>query len=151
MTIYTVPEVPGSKRTSHRPYTHAVIGRRNLALDRLVAHDPAVAAQDAVNYRYHRSIVDMGIGEIWDERRGYRVDREMLERSRSALSGIETVNQWVAKHLAIRIASINRAGTGPAGDLEVLSWSMSAANAEKAATGWRRRHVDVRVVPCVAR
>ena len=51
-TTYTCPAVPGSKRTSHRPYTHAVVGRYNCAQARINVANKAWTDQDAKNYGY---------------------------------------------------------------------------------------------------
>lgn len=150
MTTYTVPQVPGSRRTSPRPYTHAIIGRRDLARERANVASQAFRDQDFKNYDHHRRVVAAGIGGIWLPERGYIVDRQMFERSRAEISGCDTPEQFHAKLLDFRLTSINRAGTGPAGPLVVISWSMSLRNAEKAAEMHRRNwFVDVSVVPCI--
>lgn len=154
MATYTVPQVPGSKRTSPRPYTHAVIGRRDLARERAHVTSTTFVELDRKNYDHHRHIVAVGVGGVWSRSRsghGYVVTREMFDTATAAVSGCDTPEKYVAKLADFRLTSINRAGKGPAGQLEVLSWSMSAASAEKAAARHRRWFIDVRVVPCVAR
>lgn len=93
-TTYTVTQVPGSKRTSERPYTHAVIARHNVA----------------------------------------------LERARAKARGEEFTVAWIDEtYGAVQIS-----------EPYVAQWSMSAANAAKAAQTLRgRQHLcDVQVVEC---
>lgn len=148
-TTYTVPEVPGSSRTSHRPYTHAVVGRRNLARERQQAADPATH-NDLNNWQFYQKVLRVGLGGVWSERHGYTVDQSMLDNAKRATEGCETVNDYVAKQIEWRLARINEVGTGPAGELQVLQWSMGVENARKGITATRREwYVNLAVVACV--
>lgn len=150
-TTFTVPQVPGSSRKSKRSYTHAVIGRNDLTRARREAAD-TVSHCDVKNYEHRMRVINAGVGGTWDHLRNGSpmiVDAAMHADYVKRMKPYADVNEYVAGCIECRVARVNEQGTGTAGELHVLQWSMSAANAAKAVNGFRQYHVDVAVVPCV--
>jgi len=124
-TQYTVPQVPGSSRKSDRPYTHAIIGRRNVAAALKVCGST-----------------------VWLKCHGTTFD--YLARTAPAKVAGVTREAFIAQCVAdARADLVRRHGPGDAGEFEVLQWSMSAKNAAAKLSFWSDHYVDVRVVECV--
>lgn len=153
---FTVPQVPGSSRSSHRVYTHAVICK--LDVDRYAAELPERLASlddgtERSNFAFHSRIVQVGVGGSWDPRRNFTVSQVEFEESVAALDERgRTYGEWLAfaraRHAA-RTASILESDRG---EYQVLQWSMSERNAVKSLgshtfPGSYRAHIHV--VPVV--
>lgn len=149
-TTYTAPEVPGSSRSSERPYTHAVVGRRNIAALRAYAPESAEYSHGKQTYDYYSKQVQVGAGNSYLYKTGecrpfmVTVKQEDYDRGVAFLAENPDRAAYVAKKLAERMAEL---GTEDAGPLQVLQWSMSHANADKATgTFLNKGYVGVRVV-----
>lgn len=156
-TTYTVPEVPGSKRTSERPYTHAVIGRRDPRMSAI--HRAADLARSEAKYKkwdgkhwddYQRASVAV-VGQqylnhnnFWVEARDYNV-----ELGQKFIEANPTRQGYIDSKSAERFAAVEAMKAGTPGDLHVLQWSMSLQNAMKAVGTHTKHNSDVRVVECV--
>lgn len=154
-TAYTVPEVPESSRLSHRPYTHAVIGRYNTKAARDSAYHDSTIKMYQREWHWHQRVIKLGVGKAWDhfnDGQPLLVDQGMVDRATLALGGTTNVEDFVAHRIAGHIAQINKQhGTGPTGELEVLQWSMSERAATKSVRLWQGRgFVEVRVTTCEA-
>jgi hypothetical protein len=155
MPTYTVPEVPGSKRTSDRPYTHALVGRVDVAAARRAAVSAGWDESDRTNYAFYRKLHDVGVGGVWSHTRGYehKVDQRDYDGAKKIIDAHPTLDGYLLARREDRLNQLNEkyGATSQAGPLVVLQWSMSAANAAKAEGTWRsqRGYIAVRVVECV--
>lgn len=131
---FTVIEVPGSKRTSPRNYTHAVIGQFNHA--RHLTQVDVINATDLENFDYSERIAKMQVGDLihvtgcptpWS----YAVDQEAIDRAKGAIAGYNTRDEFAAAMRASRVAAAKADEAKNAGKWQVLRWSMSYANACK--------------------
>jgi hypothetical protein len=141
-TNYTVLEVPGSSRTSARPYTHAVVAQYD---------NPAEAAHRDAELVYHQR-------KFWP--RNYKhyqtwnivnpspySDRDGYDEILAAFPTVEAYVADQTRKYNDKTAEIRARGIG---ELTVLTWSMSAANAEKGARSNQfRNYINKRVVACV--
>ncbi|MGW8422795.1 hypothetical protein [Comamonas sp. HJ-2] len=152
-TTYTVPEVPGSKRSSARAYTHAIVGCVNAEQRRLDAKSEEARKNHAKHWSYHAEGAQMKEGDLihvqsykpWS----YPVTQERVDQHVAFMKENPTQDAYVQKSVDAQLKRINDAyGEGPAGPLDVLQWSQSAANAQKGLSSWKGL-LGVRVVECV--
>ncbi|HEY0822058.1 MAG TPA: hypothetical protein VGD46_25000 [Rhizobacter sp.] len=130
-------------RTSARPYTHVVVGRRDLVRER-ARLDARWIEQQRENHRYTLKQAAAEVGELLDERI-YGVSQG--ERAR-ANAWLETHGRNTEQYAQDRYnAAMADIGDGIKGKEQVLQWSMSHTNAIKAMGSWLKFWVDVRVVP----
>jgi hypothetical protein len=154
-TTYTVPEVAGSKRTSERPYTHAVVGQYNLTLAREGAQDKGWIKGDTKNWTWHKESAAMKPGDLihvtgsarpWS----YPMDEKAHGEHVAFMAANPDLDAYVAKLKAGRLARIDKEyGEGPLGPVVVLQWSMSLKNASTKIGEHSKYHGKVRVVECV--
>lgn len=156
-TTYTVPEVPGSKRASARSYTHAIIGRRDGRCS-AVAYEADLKANESKHHKWDAKHWDdrqresvAVVGQLYRNHNGYMVEArdynvrlgsEFIAKNPDRAAYIEAKSAERLAHLAMLKASTP-------GELEVLQWSMSLANAMKSVSSKQAHHSDVRVVACV--
>jgi uncharacterized lipoprotein YddW (UPF0748 family) len=155
---FSVPEVPGSKRGSaHRDYTHAVIGRHSGALEaaNLIADEKANGAKysrwDEKSWNDWKRCGDAVVGQLYRNHNNAMVVANdwQVELARDFIAKHPSLDTYLAHKKAERQGYIDKAKARGDGELGVLQWSMSHANAMKAAGSFAKRYVDVRVVPCV--
>lgn len=153
-TTYTVTEVPGSKRSSARAYTHAIVGRVNAAACRAVANSEETRAQHLKNWNWHATEGKMKEGDLIHYNHSYKpwsvpMTKERLDEHHAFLAKHPNGPDFVQYCVDAQVNSINaRYGEGAEGPLEVLQWSQSATNAQKGLSSWKHR-LGVRIVECV--
>ena len=153
---FTVPDVPGSKRTSYRTYTHAVIGRRDgrcsavvYAAD-LATNEPKARKWDAKHWDDCQRAAKATVGQRYRNHNGYMVEARDYE----VRSGMEFIlahsdrEAYVEAQAAQRQAYLARLKASTPGELQVLQWSMSWKNAMKSVASHQKHHSEVRVVEC---
>lgn len=154
--VFTVPEVPGSKRSSERPYSHAVIGRysgevaaANAEAD-MKANGKKYRSWDVKSWNNSAEAVKAKPGELYRNHNGFMVpmsesmlaiELKFMEKYPSLEAYLESKQ---AEHKGY-VESLRAQGLGP---LVVLRWSMSLANAMKS---WSEfpSYIELRAVPCV--
>lgn len=156
-TTYTVPEVPGSKRGSERPYTHAIIGRRDGRCT-AAAMEATRAVEEPKNRKWdakHWDDCQRGsvavAGQLYRNHNGYMVEarQAIIEIDAEFMAANPDRAAYIEKMAAERAAYLAKLKASTAGPLEVLQWSMSLSNAMKAVGAKCAHHSDVRVVACV--
>lgn len=152
-TSYTVPQVPGSTRTSERPYTHAVVGARNLVLARAQVPEYAeYMAGDTFDTRTRQVQTGAGNSYLYKSQAGsgrpfmVKVSQEDFDKAVAFLAEHPDRAAYLAQDIAKRLALIGTADEGP---LMVLQWSMSHKNALAKVGEHSKYHSSVRVVECV--
>lgn len=133
-----------SKRTSDREYTHAVVGRRDLAgMRSAMERNHLFHAQTWKAFK-HR--VDVGPGGPWQPPSRGKVWTVSPHEYKEALDFIASYPTADDFHAA-QVASV---GEGDAGAEEVLQWSASERAAREALGRYLARYRAVRVVPVVS-
>ncbi len=156
-TTYTVPEVPGSKRTSARPYTFAVIGYSDVtrSVARLRARNEAERTKTLrylkQNWESWNRQANAAPGTTYVNHNGYLVTAKepYIDIAKGFIERNPSLEAYIANTDAeseANLASIAAKGDGP---LEVLRWSSSKANAEKGLYEFQDWYSDLRVVPCI--
>jgi hypothetical protein len=156
-TTYTVLEVTGSRRTSERPYTHAVIGYYDQA--RMVAHQRAEnAANRAKNIRWEtkswndwKRVAAVKAGDMYVNHNGYRVaaSQGTIDIATGFMAKHPTLEGYLAHLDAEFNAHMEEALAKENGSMVVLRWSSSAKNAAKGMSEFDNRYSGLRVVECV--
>lgn len=133
---FTVPEVPGSKRSSFRDYTHAIIGQFNYDLQ--LQRVGEIYDVDISNFKYYKSISAKKAGDTelvtgcvtpWTR---IIEQREIDECTRALVnSGCETAEQYAEKCRAKRIEDCLADKAKNEGKWAVLMWNQSYTNAIK--------------------
>jgi hypothetical protein len=154
---FTVPEVPGSGRSSERPYSHAIVGRYNphLVAAKARATHAKNAAQsrrwDAKNWNDWKRSSEATVGQLYRNHNGFMVEAKDYEVriGKEFMAKYPTLESYLA-HLESehqgRLAALD---AGQIGELQVLQWSMSHKNAVKAAGSFADTYSDLRVVEVV--
>lgn len=155
--VFEVREVPGSRRSSDRDYSHAVIGRYD--------HSVAAAAEEAgwvagrkknvawerKNWEYRAADAKRVVGEIRKNHSGFMMpvrDYE-IEISAKFISENPSLDGYIARlesEFAARIAAMK---AKPIDEFGVLRWSMSYKNAFNALGSFAAGFVDLKVVEVV--
>lgn len=156
-TTYTVPQVPGSRRTSERPYTHAVIGRADSRMsaiscaEDLAKNEGKYRKWDAKDWDDRKRESEATAGQLYRNRNGFMVEAKawLIESGAEFIGKNPDRAAYVAACAAHRQQRLEKLKAGTAGELGVLQWSMSEANARKSLTTWSHHHSDLHVVPCV--
>lgn len=154
--VFMVPEVPGSKRSSERPYSHAVIGRYSgeVAAANCEADHKANGAKyrswEVKSWNDSARAAKAKPGELYKNHNGYMVkmSEDLLAIHLRFMEKYPSLDAYLAEKDAEHKAYIEKLRAEPLGPLIVLRWSMSRANAEK---GWGEFscYVERRVVECV--
>jgi len=156
-TTFTVPQVPGSKRASERPYTHAVIGRRDSRCS-AVTYAADLAANERKHQRWDGKLWDdekraseATVGQLYRNHNNFMVEASarVVEVAIKFIGENPDRQAYIDRMSAERQAHLEELKAGTAGELVVLQWSMSQANALKSTGTWCNHHSDVSVVPCV--
>jgi len=156
-TAYTCPAVPGSLRTSHRPYTHCIVGRFSHPLAAAMARGVADATRTAERNRlakdwaYYAADAVRTVGDVRINHNNYPMavrDYE-IEIAQRLVAEHPTAQAYIAAREANIEASIAQHHDGRGIEpLGVLQWSMSEANARRALSTFSgRAYIDLRVVP----
>ncbi|TAL72860.1 MAG: hypothetical protein EPN79_02125 [Burkholderiaceae bacterium] len=154
---YTVRGAEGT-RTSARPYTHAVIGRRSgpkVADAMQTRHDaewPFEEKRARNRYSVYVRNAKSSVGGLRINHSGYVTqckDYE-IELAKEAVERAPSADAYVAEKKLEALSAIERMRAEGIGDLLVLSWHHSRELAENALRQIEWAHTDVRVVPCVA-
>jgi hypothetical protein len=149
-TIYTVPSVPGSKRTSARPYTHAIVGQHNKIESRARVDNADYRKMLLKNWQYNFDTAQKKPGDLIHVQSYQPWSYALSEETHAACVAFIENNPngpaFVEQEVAARLAAI---GSEDAGDVEVLQWSMSQANAMKGTGKFQLSYVNVHVVQCV--
>lgn len=157
-TTYTVPEIPGSYRTSERPYSHAVIGRRSGKLSAITteAHYKATATQskrwDTKSWNDWKRASEATVGQLYRNHNNVMVvarDYE-VEIGQKFMAENPTLEGYLEKLAAAHAKHVAALKASPDGELCVLQWSMSHKNAFKALGTFAKHYIDLRVVECTA-
>lgn len=146
--IFTVAEVPGSKRTSPRNYTHAVIGIYNW--NQRLANDDKDMEHDATEWDYMSKVVGLGIGGTYKSGTGtmvLTVDEKQYNRYFPIVNEFPTRELYRAHCRANRVAFVKTKMAQPE-VVEVLRWSQSYVNACKG-HGEFSSYKSLRVVPTI--
>ncbi len=145
-------QVIGTRTSDSRDYTHVIVGQRDIEAARRHAYGYQATKTDASNFRHYMSILD-GTSEFL-VKASWRTDAEhtahcasMVESTERSLGGARTLEDYIAVLRNRAIASFEKAAQGGAFDMGALQWSMSEANARKAAASWSQRYLNVRVIP----
>ena len=157
-TTYTVPEVPGSKRASLRPYTHAIIGRRDGRCTaagieaKMAVEEPKNRKWDAKHWDDCKRGSEAVVGQLYRNANGFMVEARdaIIKIDAGFIAENPDRAAFIEKKAAERAAYLAKLKASMPGELEVLQWSMSLANAMKAVGSKQSHHSDVRVVACVA-
>ena len=156
-TAYTVPEVPGSSRKSHRPYTHAVIGRPDsrcsaihYAAD-LAKNEGQKRRWDAKNWDDWKRASEATVGQLYRNHNGFMVEAPdyAVRIGAEFIAKNPDRQAYIDGQAAERQAALEKMRAGTAGELQVLQWSMSHKNAMKSVVTHQHHHSDVRVVACI--
>lgn len=156
-TTYTVPEVPGSKRTSERPYTHAVIGyddpQRRVAawLADHEANGAKYRRWSIKNWQDNRRAAAVKEGEMYVNHNGFRVEarQAFIDIAAGFMAKYPTLEGYLAheeQDFQDRVAAERARPNGP---VVVLRWSMSRANASKGLSEFDRSYSGIKIVECV--
>lgn len=156
VTHYTVLEVPGSKRSSHRPYTHAIIGRRCPGLSAIAYEDDLrknaakYTRYDVKNWHDEKRLAECPSGGTYlnHNRVMIAASDELIQIGKDFIAKYPTVESYLEHKKAESDAIIAKLKAEPDGELKVLQWSMSHKNALKAHGAWCKHHSEVRVVEC---
>lgn len=156
-SIYTVPGARGT-RTSARPYTHAVIGRRSgpkiadAMLARHLAEWPREEKRDRLWYAVYAGDVDRCVGELRENHNGYVTpcSEINIEIARQVVERAPTADAYVAEKKREALSAIERTRAEGTGDLLVLSWHHSRELADKALPQIEWAHTEARTVQCRA-
>lgn len=153
---FTVPQVPGSSRSSKRAYTHAVICQfdaERYAADlpnRLSAIETNRTLAD--DLRYHTKVRAVGVGGVWSEL-GSKVDQRQFDSAIKVLAERgDTLDLRIVNAKNTEKARTARSLAQDQGNYSVLQWSQSAANAQKSIGSWDKPGAylkNVHVVPVV--
>lgn len=142
-TTYHVPGFAGT-RTSERPYTHALVGVRNLKAGREMLVQ--VQEQDKRDHAYYAKVAAMQPGELNrfvsnGRAMSYTVNATDVAKARDVIEKYGTNAEAYAKaRAAERLAAyVKLHGTEDFSAPLVLQWSMSMANAAKAISSWQKR------------
>lgn len=152
MTTFTVTQVPGSKRTSHRNYTHAIIGCRDgkvLAASTLAERRKNDQSRWNSKHWYdEKRAADATVGQPYKNHNGFSVIAQEynVRFGKEFIAKYPTVESYLAKLKQDFDDMIAKLQAEPLGTLEVLQWSMSADNARKALGSWSKSHSHLEVV-----
>lgn len=142
---WTVPGVEKAKRRSPRIYTHAIVGRADLAAARARIEERAAGAGSLprVNYAYYRRILEAGIGGTIDlGGRGRTVlavvDSDDHTRASQELADCATAGDYAAKVLRRELDLLARQHPTGEAPLRALQWSQSYRAASRALGTWTR-------------
>ena len=153
---FTVPEVPDSKRTSERTYTHAVIGRRDgrcsavaYAAD-MAVNEPRSRKWDGKHWDDYQRAAKATVGQPYRNPNGFLVEaRDYEVRIGSEfIAANPDRDAYVEAQAAGRQAYLARLQASTPSELQVLQWSMSFQNAMKSVASHQKHHSEVRVVEC---
>ena len=156
-TTYTVPAVPGSKRTSHRPYTHAVVGRRDGRCSAIIyaadldANERRYRTWDGKHWDDWKRASEATAGQLYRNHNGFMVEAQQSVIDIGARFIGENPDRaaYIEAKAAERQECLRQMQGSQPGELAVLQWSMSHQNAMRSLTTHMRHHSDVRVVECV--
>ncbi len=156
-TTFTVLEVPGSKRASARPYTHAVIGcydgKTTAAWARAehAKNKDQTARWDAKHWRDAKRTAEAVDGQLYRNHNNYMVvaTQAIIDIYKPFMEKHPTVESYLAHQEAEVLAYLAKLEAAGTGELVVLQWSMSQKNAMKAVGSFANQHIGLRVVPCV--
>lgn len=127
---HALPDGQIATRTSVRTYTHVVIGRRRLEVDRAAARRDAMQYRD--DFKYYQKVVTAGVGGRYPGmapwRRGLTAGE--VADAKQAIDGYTDADTYAEARVASRLECI---GPGEFGPWEALRWSGSLANAAKGA------------------
>jgi len=154
---YTVPEVPGSKRTSERPYTHAVIGRRDgrcsaIGIEATLAtEEPKNRRWDGKSWDDSKREAEATAGQLYRNHNGYMVEASqfLVDLGTKFIAENPDRTAFIEKKAAERAAYLAKLKASEPGPLVVLQWSMSIKNAYRAIGTMSNHHSAVRVVECL--
>ena len=159
---FTVPQVPGSKRSSKtRDYTHAVIAkfdsdRYAAELDKRLA-EIRTSKINRSDFDYYTLCANAVVGETVYSTRGYTVKQEQADEARVVLARkgqtFEAYVKFLCDEEVEQTADVLRRKTG---QWSVQTWSMSEVNARRAAATLSSEIAkgygyltDIQVVPVV--
>lgn len=146
---FTVTQVPGSKRSSDRDYTHAVIGHFNH--DIRIKDAAIISKTDISNHNYELAHSAMQDGDIYTadfgkgDIRKWPVRQESIDHAKAYISKYPTVESMVAA----RVKEYEDLKAKSGGKFEVLRWSQSFANANKSLGEFSYYYLDIQIVETV--
>ncbi len=147
--LFTVPQVPGSKRTSPRNYTHAVIGHFNH--DKRIKQAAVLCKTDISNHNYSLMQSKMNAGDIYRSTYAdgspcqWPMQKETIDRAKEYINKYPTVEAMVAG----RVKGYEDEKALYGGKFIVLRWSQSFKNASKGLSEFTEYYLDVQVVETV--
>jgi hypothetical protein len=156
-TTFTVPEVPGSKRISGKPYSHAIIGRYDASMDvgklrDVKMTDNSMALERETRYwNSQKRAAEAAVGELCMNHANELTvaDEWLVSSAQKWTQKYPTLDSYLA-HLNQKREDIFAAELDlPRGELSVLRWSFSHENAERSIKAFSKRYRDIRVVRCV--
>lgn len=153
-TTYTCPEVPGAKRTSDRPYSHAIVGRYSPALAAIQAEAYRAANKhqqnrwDIKHWNDEKRLSECPSGGTYVNHNNHRTTAsdDLIKIGTNFIAQFPTVEVYLESLEAAHREWIAKLRAGKDGEIALLQWSMSFANAHKAQGTWCKNHSDVRVV-----
>lgn len=137
--VFTVTEVPGSKRASERDYTHAVIGQYNFAL--ALESADKIHQTDIDNHNYYLATSKMKAGDTvyvtdcykpWN----YPQKQDTIDKAIEHVNRYKgmTAEQYAYDRQLDRLVELTERYEEAGGRYVVLRWSQSQANAAKGHT-----------------
>src|ERR1700676_2958198 len=95
--MFTTAEGKVETRTSDRPYTHVVVGRRDFNKERaaVVAQRASMAKRDRANYRYWGTCAATPVGDTYAGET-FLVSQEMHDQGLSIVAEYPTMKHYVA-------------------------------------------------------
>jgi hypothetical protein len=138
--VFTVLQVPGSKRQSHRNYTHAVIGIFNW--DRLIKETSIANSSDISNHEFQIYMSGLKEGDLWgSDGPRWPARQENIDKAKEYLKKYPTIQDWISA----KVSQVKEQRKKDGGKFRVLSWSQSYENALKASRGYEW-YLNVQVV-----
>lgn len=159
MTTSEIPDIfalPGREIPAGSTITHAIIGRENLVAAREALHRESYAELVGQSWDRHADMAAREVGsDLFAEKLGYRVVRPVGAGERAWAVAFMAENPsreaFIEKSRAHALECLGRIlGTGDLGELRVLRWCGSEADAAIGEAHFvGRGFVEVRVIECV--
>ncbi|WP_109479098.1 hypothetical protein [Paraburkholderia sp. C35] len=138
---FTTADGITATRTSERPYTHVVVGRRDNVRERKAVRSKHGYHME--NYAWWALVAATPVGEVPPG--GYaKVTQKNIDGVRETLDAYADAQAYADATIASELAALGDGDTGP---LTVLQWSMSENAAHRAVGGFSKIFLDVHVLP----
>lgn len=144
--VFTVEEVPNSKRTSARNYTHAIIGVYDI--------DAAIKRANVINparVQYYKDCIheaSLNVGDVIDKRYPYRKATAILiSRAKDFLKRHPGgPDAYAAKERDFLVNLLIERKANEGSPIGVLRWSQSYSNALKGLSEFEGQYINLKIV-----